>query len=107
MIKLTIYDKGKAAKTLTADSYDLTLGVIEDFVTVIDVDKLDDRIELAKMVVKLFPQLKPIIRGVFPDQELTDDDFKKIRLSDMINLVSQIGFAIGESMAALGVQSPR
>ena len=107
MIKLTIYDKGKPEKTLTADSYDLTLGVIEDFVTVIDVEKLDDNVELAKMVVKLFPQLKPIVRGVFPDQELTDDDFKKIRLTDMIGLVSQIGFSIGESMAALGVGSPR
>ena len=49
MIKLNIYgDNKEIVKTYETDSYDLMFGTVEDFVSIIDFDKVDDQTELAK-----------------------------------------------------------
>lgn len=101
-ITLDIYDKNdktKVKKTLEAEGYDLMMGTIDDFVNIIDLDKINDKQEVAKMAAKGYKQLKPLIMDIFP--ELQDEDYRNIKLTDLIRLIVQIGTSIVESMDIL------
>lgn len=101
-ITLDIYDKNdktKVKKTLEAEGYDLMMGTIDDFVNIIDLDKINDKQEVAKMAAKGYKQLKPLIMDIFP--ELQDEDYRSIKLTDLIRLIVQIGTSIVESMDIL------
>ena len=55
MISLKVYakdDKRKVEKEYTAEGYELMLGTVEDFMKIIDIDKLGDSGEVAKMIAK-------------------------------------------------------
>lgn len=96
MITLKVKDK-----TYTAEGYALTMGVIEDFVAIIDIDKLDDNIAVAKMAVACFSKLKPVVKDIFPG--LTDEDYRMVSLKDMKELILQIGQAIMEDIGEIAV----
>ena len=101
-ITLNIYDKGnkkEPAKVLKAEGYDLMLGTIEDFMGIIDLDKLDDNKELAKMVVKGYDQLKPLLKDIFTD--MTDEDFRGVKIADLVLTIVDVGKAVGESLGIL------
>lgn len=99
-IKINIYDKEKkVAKTLEADGYDLMLGTVEDFMGIIDVDKINDTTEVAKMVVKGYDQIKPLLMDVFPD--LTDEDFRNIKVSELVQTIVQLGYAVVDTFKTL------
>lgn len=101
MIELQIYDdkKKKIEKTYTADGYDLWLGTVEDFMSIIDVEKLDDTKAVAKMVFEGYAQIKPLLKDVFP--ELTDEEFKRVKVNDVVRCIIQIGTAVVDSLSAL------
>lgn len=92
-------DKKKVDKFYTAEGYDLMLGTVEDFMDIIDIDKLGNNIELAKMVLKGYGQLKPLIMDIFP--ELTDEEYRLIKVNDLISTVSQIGKSVLENLDIL------
>jgi hypothetical protein len=92
-------DKKKVDKIYTAEGYDLMLGTVEDFMDIIDIDKLGNNIELAKMVLKGYGQLKPLIMDIFP--ELTDEEYRRIKVNDLIATVSQIGKSVLENLDIL------
>jgi hypothetical protein len=92
-------DKKKVDKFYTAEGYDLMLGTVEDFMDIIDIDKLGNNIELAKMVLKGYGQLKPLIMDIFP--ELTDEEYRRIKVNDLIATVSQIGKSVLENLDIL------
>lgn len=92
-------DKKKVDKIYTAEGYDLMLGTVEDFMDIIDIDKLGNNIELAKMVLKGYGQLKPLIMDIFP--ELTDEEYKRIKVNDLISTISQVGKSVIENLDIL------
>lgn len=101
-ITLKIYekeDKHKVEKTYTAQGYDLMLGTVEEFMRIIDIDKLGNNVEVAKMVVKGYGQIKPLLRDVFP--EVTDEELNRTKVSELIQTIIQIGLAIGDSLKEL------
>lgn len=101
-ITLNIYEKGnkkEPVKVLEADGYDLMLGTIEDFMEIIDLDKIDDNVELAKMVVKGYEQLKPLLKDIFED--MSDEDFRGVKVPDLVLTIVEVGKAIGESLNIL------
>lgn len=101
-IKLDIYnqhDKTKVEKTLEVEGYDLMMGTIDDFVAIIDLDKINDRTEVAKMAAKGYKQIKPLIMDIFP--ELQDEDYRNIKMNDLIRLIVQIGTSIMDNMDIL------
>lgn len=102
VIKLNIYkkdNKKEIEKTLTADGYELMLGTVEDFMNVIDIEKVGDSTEVAKMVVKGYSQIKPLLKDIFP--ELTDEDFKHVKVNDLVRTIIQLGTAVVESLDTL------
>ena len=102
VIKLNIYksdNKKEIEKTLTADGYELMLGTVEDFMNVIDIEKVGDTTEVAKMVVKGYSQIKPLLKDIFPD--LTDEDFKRVKVNDLVRTIIQLGTAVVDSLDTL------
>lgn len=88
MLELNIYQRNELKKTYTAEGYFLTVGTMEDVLGVLDFEKMEDEKEVAKMIVKACTRLKPIVYDIFPD--LTDEDYRLIRLSDLIPLFIQV-----------------
>lgn len=102
MISLNIYkaeNKKEVEKTYTAESYDLMFGTVEEFMRVIDLDKIVDNAEVAKMVVKGFSQIKPLLHDVFP--EITDEELQRTKVSDLVQTILQIAVAVAENLKEL------
>ena len=103
MIALNVYakdDKNKVEKVYQVEGYDLMLGTVEDFMKVIDVDKLGDNVEIAKMVVQGYGKIKPLLFDVFPG--ITDEELNRVKVAELVQTIMQIGFAIADSLKELG-----
>lgn len=90
-LKLNIYDrenKKEIAKTYTAESYELMLGTVEDIMEVIDLDKATNNIEIAKMIIKCYQQLKPFLKDIF--KGLTDEELKGVKVNELVPLFKDI-----------------
>lgn len=100
-IKLNIYNREtkEIAKTYQVDGVDLMFGTVEDILGVIDIDKLGDKTETAKMIVKAWTQLKPFLKDIFPG--LTDEEIKGVKINEMIPVFFDIFKAISENMSVL------
>lgn len=99
-LKLNIYNKDREiVKTHTANSYDLMLGTVEDIMGIIDIDKMNDNMEVAKMVVKGYKQLKPFLFDVFPG--LTEDELKMVKVKELIPLFIDICKVIVDDLSIL------
>ena len=102
-ITLNIYASGnrtaEPTKTLTSEGYDLMLGTVEDFIEIIDLDKMDDEKEILNMVIKGYDKLKPLLKDIFTG--LTDEDIRGIRINELVVTVIAIGKSIVESMGIL------
>lgn len=98
-ISLNIYDGTKIEKTYTAEGYDLMMGTIDDFVELIDVDKLDDEKAIMGMIIKGYSHIKPLVMDMFPG--MTDEEFKRVRLTELVQTIIQAGAAIAENFRFL------
>ncbi len=99
MITLNIYDKRKVVKTYEVESYELMYGTVEDFISIIDFDKVDDKTELAKMVVNGMGKLKPLLKDVFPD--ITDEELRNAKVSELVQCIVQIAQSVAETINIL------
>lgn len=98
-IKLNIYkkdNKKEVEKTYTAESYDLMLGTVEEFMQIIDIDKVNDNLEVAKMVVKCYGQIKPLLKDVFVG--VTDDELNRVKVKELIPVIIEICTTIIEDL---------
>ena len=101
-ISLKIYQKDNkkaVEKTYSVDGYDLMFGTLEDFMDIIDVDKLNDNKAVAKMVIDGYGQIKPLLKDIFP--ELTDEELKRTKVSDIARAIVQMGTAVVENLGTL------
>ena len=98
-IKLNIYNGKKVVNTYTAEGYDLMMGTIEDFMDIIDIEKLNDTGAVAKMVMKGYAQIKPLMKDIFPG--LTDEEFRGIKLTELVQVMAQIGAAVINNLGIL------
>lgn len=89
ILKLNIYredNKNEIEKTLTAEGYDLMLGTLQDVIAIFDIDKINsgNEVELAKMAVRGFDQITPILRDVFP--EATPEELRRTKTKELVPL---------------------
>lgn len=101
-LKLNIYkaeEKNKIEKTYTAEGYDLMLGTVEDFMDIIDIDKMGNDREVALMVVKCYKKLKPLLLDIFPG--VTDDELQRVKVSELIPLFVDVAKSVVDSLGIL------
>lgn len=101
-ISINIYDKNdktKIDKTYTVDGYDLMLGTVEEFVQLIDVDKLNDNTAVAGMVLKGYGKIKPLIKDIFPG--ITDEELNRVKVTELVQVIIDTGMSVAENFAYL------
>lgn len=84
-IRLNIYkadNKNEIEKTHKVEGYDLMYGTVEDFIGVIDLEKMTNDVEIIKAVVSCLGQLKPLLLDVF--DELTEDELKRTKVKELV-----------------------
>ena len=82
-LKLNVYKNNKEIeKTYIASEFDLMWGTMEDLTNAVDLDKINDEIEVGKMVLKILPQVKPLLKQVFDG--LTDDELKRTKIKELV-----------------------
>lgn len=82
-LKLNVYNQnGKVEKTYTAGEFDLMWGTMEDLVQCVDLDKIDDMEAVGKMILKLLPQLKPLLKQIF--NGLTDSEIRRTKVKELV-----------------------
>ena len=94
-IELNVYKKDskkEIEKTYSVEGYELMLGTVEDFMSIIDAEKLGDNIEAAKMMLKCYKQLMPLLKDIFP--EITDDELKRVKVNELVGTFMQVGACI-------------
>ena len=103
-IYLNIYadneDPQKITKTVTAEGYNLRMGALEDFITLFDLEKMEDPQALAKMILSAYNQVKDLLCDVFHG-ELTPEDWRAVRFTDLLEVITQIGRAVLDQLKIL------
>lgn len=87
---LNVYDPQtkNIAKQYTAETVDIMFGTIEDVIDIIDIDKLDDNMEWAKVIALSMKKLKPLLKEVFTG--VTDEELKNTKIKELIPLFINI-----------------
>lgn len=95
-LTLNIYDENnKVKKTYKASEFDLMCGTMEDLVNCIDLDNVDDKVEVGKMVLKVLPQIKPLLKQIFPG--VTDSEIRCAKVKELVPIfVSAFKYAFSE-----------
>lgn len=101
-LKLHIYDGRKIAKTYTAESIDLSLGVIEDVIAAFDFEHIDinDKTAMIKTVLKCKDQIKPFLMDIFDG--LTAEEVRKTRTQNLIDVFRGLYSAVVEELGLIG-----
>ena len=87
---LNVYDpKTKLiARQYTAETVDIMFGTIEDLIDIIDVEKLNDNMEWAKVIALSLKKLKPLLKEVFTG--VTDEELKNTKITELVPLFVNI-----------------
>lgn len=101
-IKLNIYkadNKAEIEKTYSVEGFNIMLGTVEDILDVIDVDKLDDKKEITRMVVKGYKKIKPLLFDIFPG--VTEEELRRTKISELITVMVDAAEAATQSLEVL------
>lgn len=99
-LKLNIYADRfcrKVAKTVTADTFDLSVGICEDVLDIINIDMLeggldalsdDSKSELLLGIVKnAFPFFRELVKDLFA---LSDEEVRQTKVEEIAKIVMEI-----------------
>lgn len=97
-LKLHIYNKKEIVNTYIANDFELSTGVCEDLLNLINIDMFDGGLEALSDEAKIMEFLKTIVGGVslFKDilkevfDELTDDEIRNTKISEVLKVVATI-----------------
>ena len=99
---LNIYDPETKVivKQYTVESIDILYGTFEDIIETIDENKLDDNMELAKVILVSLKKIKPLLKQVFVG--LTDEELKNAKVKELIPLFINIIKGMMSEFKSLG-----
>ena len=88
-IKLPVRNKkGEVVKNAEAMTPAIYFGTISNLMELLDIDDTTSSMELLKKVSTAWKEIVEILSDVFP--EVTDDEWKYIRLNDLVPVVLQV-----------------
>lgn len=99
---LNIYDRETKviAKQYVAESVDILFGTVEDIIEAVDENKIDDNLELAKVIVVSLKKIKPLLKEVFVG--LTDEELKNTKVKELVPLFINIIKGMVDEFKGLG-----
>ena len=114
-LKLDIYrtrfcKKGDIENTYTANGFELSLGVCEDVLNMINIDMFEGGLEaisqesqnalFTSLVINGLPFFKDMIKEIF---EITEEEVSKTKLSDIVKVVIDIvKYSFSQLASSLG-----
>lgn len=104
-LTLNIYDAedhSRIEKTYTSDTFDIMFGTLEDFMSVIKIDTITNRQQVAANALKAFGSLRPLLKDVF--RGVTDEELSRTKVPELIPLFGDI-FVV--AMDELGQVTPK
>ena len=87
-MKLNIYSGKNIVKTYEVDNYDLTYGVIEDVIEIVDGKDLENKNDLINIAIDSFHLLRPLLKQVFDG--LTDDELRTVKIRELIVVIVEL-----------------
>lgn len=87
-LTLNVYKGREIEKTYTTDTYDIMFGTIESVIEIIDLNKLDDNLELGKMILKLLPEIKPMLKDIFDG--ITDEEIRRTKVKELVPVFVEV-----------------
>lgn len=85
-LKLNIYDEnGEITKTYTTTEFDLMWGTIEDLMSIVKIDKINDNDEIFKMVYSALPQVTPLLKQIF--HGVTDEELRNVKVKELVPVI--------------------
>lgn len=87
-MKLNIYQDKNVIKTYETDDFDLTYGVIEDVIEIIDGKDLENKNDLVNIAIDSFHLLRPLLKQVFDG--LTDDELRTVKIRELIVVIVEL-----------------
>lgn len=93
-------DLRTASKTYTAETIDLSFGIIEDIINVLDFDNIRNSRQIGLAVLKCSKQLKPFLKELFPD--VSDEELRTVKTSNIIEIFKGIYSYITSELGSVG-----
>lgn len=103
-LELNVYKNNhEVEKTYTTDTYDIMYGVLEDLVAAFDPEIIEGKrsvkdledLQWSGIVIKLLPQIKPLLRDIF--EGLTDEEIRRTKVKELIPVfVNAFSYAFSE-----------
>lgn len=87
-------------KEYVVNHFDVELGVIEDLLNILDLDKMDDNVAIARMVLESMKQVKPILLQMFPG--LTEDELRTVGVFSIVQVLKQAVLMAVEIITGMG-----
>ena len=87
-MKLNIYSGKNIVKTYECGNFDLTYGVIEDVIEIIDGKDLENKSDLINVAIVSFHLLRPLLKEVFDG--LTDDELRTVKIRELIVVIVEL-----------------
>lgn len=87
-MKLNIYQGKNVIKTYETDDFDLTYGVIEDVIEIIDGKDLENKNDLVNIAIDSFHLLRPLLKEIFDG--LTDDELRTVKVRELIVVIVEL-----------------
>lgn len=84
----------------TAESIDISFGVLEDILEALDFDNLKDSRQVGIAFLKASKQLKPFLKELFP--EATDEDIRSAKSSNLIEIFKGLYIYATEELGKVG-----
>lgn len=109
-LKLNIYDGREIEKTYTASECDIMFGTVEDFIALVDTDKLSESasdkdliVAVTKLLCGGLGEVKTLLKDVFVG--VTDDELKRTKMSELVPiLVRIVKFSFAEIMSIVSTK---
>lgn len=87
-MKLNIYQGKNVIKTYETNDFDLTYGVIEDVIEIVDGKDLENKNDLVNIAIDSFHLLRPLLKEVFDG--LTDDELRTVKVRELIVVIVEL-----------------
>lgn len=90
-LKINIYEKGQVVKTHRTNDYEVELGICEDLVQILHLEKFTEETlkdisvsEVVNTIIYNFDKFIELLHEIFP--ELTEEERRHIRLTELKDL---------------------
>lgn len=103
MMELNIYKKGVLVKTYKTDTYDISMGTVEDMLQYIDDSVGLENVpvdEQPQAMIAIFMKNIGIIRSFLTDvfSDITEDEIRCVKMKDIMSIMASLVMYVKKSL---------